>query len=96
MKLDDGSERSAQHVLLGTGYDVDVSKYGFISPDLLKELKVIGGYPVLSAGFCSSIRGLHFIGATAARSFGPLVRFVTGTKFTSRELTAYLSRGHRD
>lgn len=95
MKLDDGSERSAHHVLLGTGYDVDVSRYEFMTPDLLKKLKVFGGYPVLSNGFCSSIPGLHFIGAAAARSFGPLMRFVTGTKFTSRELTTYLSRhGH--
>lgn len=92
MKLDDGSERSAQHVLMGTGYDVDIAKYEFMSSNLLQKLNVFGGYPVLSTGFCSSIPGLHFIGATAARSFGPLMRFVTGTKFTSRELTAYLSR----
>lgn len=96
MKLDDGSMRTAEHVLMGTGYDVNVSKYEFMSSDLLKELKVFGGYPVLSTGFCSSIPGLHFIGATAARSFGPLMRFVTGTKFTSKELTAYLSRAHYD
>ncbi len=96
MKLDDGSERTAQHVLMGTGYDVDISKYEFMSPDLLKQLKVFDGYPVLSTGFSSSVPGLHFIGATAARSFGPLMRFVTGTKFTSRELTAYLSRGGHD
>lgn len=96
MKLDDGSECSAQHVLMGTGYDVNVSKYEFMPPDLLRKLKVFGGYPVLSAGFCSSIPGLHFIGATAARSFGPLMRFVTGTKFTSKELIAYLSRARHD
>lgn len=96
MKLDDGSERSAQHILMGTGYDVDVFKYEFMSSDLVKELKVFGGYPVLSTGFCSSIPGLHFIGATAARSFGPLMRFVTGTKFTSQELTAYLTQARRD
>lgn len=96
MKLDDGSERSVQHVLMGTGYDVDVSKYDFMSSDLLQQLKVFDGYPVLSNGFRSSIPGLHFIGATAARSFGPLMRFVTGTKFTSRELTSYLTRGRHD
>ncbi len=92
MKLDDGSGRSAHHVLMGTGYDVDISKYEFMSSNLLQNLKVFGGYPVLSTGFCSSIHGLHFIGATAARSFGPLMRFVTGTKFTSQELTTYISR----
>ncbi len=29
IKLDDGSERTVDHVLLGTGYRVDIAKYGF-------------------------------------------------------------------
>jgi hypothetical protein len=35
---------------------------------------------------------LHFIGATAARSFGPLLYFVAGTEFASRELASYVAR----
>jgi hypothetical protein len=35
----------------------------------------------------SSIPGLHFIGAAAAESFGPLMRFVSGTGYCSRNLT---------
>jgi len=95
MKLDDGSERSVHHVLMGTGYTVDISKYEFMSSELLKGIQLFDGYPVLTSGFCSSIPGLHFIGATAARSFGPLLYFVTGTEFASRELTSYISR-HRN
>jgi len=95
MKLDDGSERSAHHVLMGTGYSVDIGKYEFMSPELLNGVQLFDGYPVLAPGFCSSVPGLHFIGATAARSFGPLLYFVTGTEFTSRQLTSYISR-HRN
>jgi thioredoxin reductase len=95
LKLDDGSERSAHHVLMGTGYSVDIGKYEFMSPELLKGVQLFDGYPVLTSGFCSSVPGLHFIGATAARSFGPLLYFVTGTEFASRELTSYISR-HRN
>ena len=95
MKLDDGSERSVHHVLMGTGYTVDISKYEFMSPELLKGIQLFDGYPVLTSGFCSSIPGLHFIGATAARSFGPLLYFVTGTTFASRELTSHILR-HRN
>ena len=95
MKLDDGSEHSAHHVLMGTGYSVDIGKYEFMSPELLKAVQLFDGYPVLTSGFCSSVPGLHFIGATAARSFGPLLYFVTGTEFASRELTSYISR-HRN
>ena len=92
LKLDDGNERSAHHVLMGTGYSVDICQYEFMSSELLKEVQLLDGYPVLTSGFCSSVPGLHFIGATAARSFGPLLYFVTGTKFTSRQLTSYISR----
>jgi hypothetical protein len=73
--------------MLATGYKVDVSRYGFLSTGLLKQLGLSDGYPELSAGFESSVPGLHFVGAPAARSFGPLCRFVSGTRFTARALT---------
>jgi pyruvate/2-oxoglutarate dehydrogenase complex dihydrolipoamide dehydrogenase (E3) component len=90
--LDDGSERRVDHVLLGTGYRVDISKYGFLSPDLVREVRLLDGYPELAAGFTTSVPGLHFIGATAARNFGPLLYFVTGTEFASRELLSHFTR----
>jgi len=92
LKLDDGSERRVDHVLLGTGYKVDVSKYDFLPPELTQDIKQFDGYPKLGPGFRSSIPGLHFIGATAARSFGPLLYFVAGTEFASRELISRLPR----
>jgi len=92
IKLDNGSECRVDHVLLGTGYDVDINRYDFLSPELLKNVRRLGGYPELAAGFCSSVPGLHFIGATAARSFGPLMYFVAGTEFTSRHLASHISR----
>jgi Pyridine nucleotide-disulphide oxidoreductase len=92
LKLDDGSERVVDHVIMGTGYRVDISKYEFLSPQLVSEVKQFDGYPRLGRGFRSSVPGLHFIGATAARSFGPLLYFVTGTEFACKELVSQLSR----
>ncbi len=92
LKLDDGSERRVDHVLLGTGYRVDVSQYAFLSKDLVSQVRQLEGYPEVTAGFCSSVPGLHFIGAAAARSFGPLLYFVTGTEFTSKQLSSHVSR----
>lgn len=92
LKLDDGTERRVDHVLLGTGYDVDISRYNFLSPELVAGVQRLNGYPNLGKGFSTSIPGLHFIGATAARSFGPLLYFVAGTEFASKELTSYISR----
>jgi len=86
-KLNDGSERLVDHVLLGTGYRVDISRYAFLAEGLLISVRQINGFPCLDAGFESSVPGLHFLGAPAAWSFGPLMRFVAGTQFASRALT---------
>jgi cation diffusion facilitator CzcD-associated flavoprotein CzcO len=95
LKLTDGSERRVDHVLLGTGYQVDISRYDFLQKELTQDIKQFDGYPELAAGFRCSVPGLHFIGATAARSFGPLLYFVAGTEFASRELASHLARGRR-
>jgi hypothetical protein len=92
LKLNDGSERRVDHVLLGTGYRVDISRYDFLPQELTRDITQLDGYPRLASGFRSSVPGLHFIGATAARSFGPLLYFVAGTEFASRELVSHLSR----
>jgi hypothetical protein len=96
LALDDGTERTVDHVLLGTGYDVDIARYRFLCPNLVKQVRQIGGYPKLVPGFASSVPGLHFIGATAARNFGPLLYFVAGTEFASRKLTAYIRRNRKN
>jgi hypothetical protein len=90
--FDDGDEIVVDHVLLGTGYRVDLSKYPFLSPELFARLRQSHGYPVVGRGFQSSVPGLHFIGAPSAWRFGPLMRFVAGTDFTARELTRALAR----
>lgn len=92
LRLDDGSERRVDHVLLGTGYQVDISRYDFLSKELAEGIQQFGGYPKLTSGFRSSVPGLHFIGATAARTFGPLLYFVAGTEFASHELSSYFSK----
>ena len=84
--LDDGSVREVDHVLLGTGYRVSVSQYAFLSPEITQSLSQVDGYPQLDRGFESSIPGLYFVGAPAAWSFGPLMRFVSGTEFAGRAL----------
>ena len=89
--FDDGKTREADHVLLGTGYRVDVRRYPFLAPELAEELTTVNGYPVLGRGFESNVRGLHFLGAPAAWSYGPLMRFVAGTGFASGELARSLA-----
>jgi len=87
VRLDDGSDRTVDHVLLGTGYRVDISKYAFLSPELKQSIRCFKGYPILKPGLETSVEGFHILGAPAAWSFGPLMQFVSGTHYASRTLT---------
>ncbi len=87
LTLDDGSQPTVDHVLLGTGFAVDVTRYEFLAPELIRQLRTQDGYPVLEPGLESSVPGLHFLGAPAALSFGPIMRFVVGTWYDAPAVT---------
>ncbi len=89
--LDDGSQRQVDHVILGTGYRVDIASYDFLAPQLIGEIRRANGYPLLGRGLESSVRGLHFIGAPAAWSFGPIMRFVSGSWYASEQLAKHVA-----
>ncbi|MGD0137211.1 MAG: FAD-dependent oxidoreductase [Bryobacteraceae bacterium] len=90
VRLDDGSEQRVDHILLGTGYRVDVSKYEFLNPRISEAISCVNGYPVLREGLESSVPGLHFLGAPAVWSLGPLMQFVSGTRYASQAITRYI------
>jgi hypothetical protein len=92
LELDDGSRRRVDHVILATGYRIDVAEEGVVGGSLRARLRLHGGYPVLRRGFESSVPGLHFVGAYSAWSFGPIMRFVAGTRFTAGEVARHLIR----
>jgi FAD-dependent urate hydroxylase len=92
LRLDDGSTRTADHLLLATGYRVDVARYTFLDPGLIARIACVHGHPRLTAGFESSVPGLYFVGAPAAWSMGPLMRFVAGSGFASRSLARAIVR----
>lgn len=87
VELSDGSKRKADHLLFATGYEVDIRRYPFLDHELSQRIRCVGGYPVLRRGLESSVPRLHFLGAPAARSFGPVMRFVSGSWFSSEAVT---------
>ncbi|MGH9448343.1 MAG: hypothetical protein ACRD3O_21890, partial [Terriglobia bacterium] len=92
IRFDDGVYREAHHVLLGTGFRVDISKYGFLCPALLESIQRVTGYPCLAQGLETSVPGLHILGAPAAFSFGPLMQFVSGARYTARSLVRCITK----
>lgn len=95
LTLDDGAQRVVDHLLLGTGYKIDVTRYSFLSPTLVSRVETADGFPKLQDGFETSVPGLHILGAPAGWSYGPLMYFVAGTKFASRTISNYLANRAR-
>jgi hypothetical protein len=83
LTLAGGETRTVDHVVLGTGFEVDVRRYAFLDERILARLRVDEGHPVLGSGLESSVPGLHFVGSPAARSFGPIMRFVVGSWYAA-------------
>lgn len=90
LRLSDGSMRDLDHALLATGYAVNVNCYEFLDREIRERLEHQDGYPKLRDGFESSVLGLHFLGAASAISFGPIMRFVSGTWYTTDALAKHM------
>jgi hypothetical protein len=90
----DGSEREivAEHIIAATGYKVDLQRLTFVSHAIRSQLKTVGGSPVLSSSFESSVPGIYFVGIAAANSFGPVMRFAFGAGFAARRITQAMTK----
>jgi cation diffusion facilitator CzcD-associated flavoprotein CzcO len=85
-------EVEADHIIAGTGYKVDLDRLAFLSTELRERIRNVQNTPILSSHFESTVRGLYFVGPSAANSFGPLMRFAWGAKFAARHLANHLTR----
>lgn len=92
LELDDGT-RTFDHVLLGSGYRVDITRIGILASQVLERIDCADGSPLLGNGFESSLPKLHFVGSYAVGSFGPLLRFIAGTFYAARSVTSVARRG---
>ena len=90
--ISDGAKVRADHVILATGYQVDIHRLTMLHPSLLAEIKTDMAIPILNHWFESSVPGLYFVGLTSLRAFGPLYRFVAGCKATARRVTRSVAR----
>lgn len=82
----------ADHIVAGTGYRVNMENLQFLSDEIRSAVQQTNGSPVLSSNFESSVPGLYFTGIAAANSFGPVMRFAFGAKFTAPRLAKILKK----
>lgn len=82
---------TVDHVVAGSGFDIDVGRIAYLSSELRNAVGRRFGAPKLNSKFESSVPGLRFVGPASAMSFGPLFRFVIGTEYTARIVSAHLA-----
>ena len=83
---------TTDHVMAGTGFKADIGRIPFLARGLLAQIKSYSGYPVLNGKMEASLPGLFFAGATAAFSFGPVMRFMFGGKHAAPVIARALVR----
>src|SRR5580658_8000230 len=84
------SELIADHVISATGYRVSIARMGFLDEALRRQLQQVEDTPVLSSHFETSVPGLYMVGLASANSFGPLMRFACGAKFTAKHISKHV------
>ena len=77
-RLSDGTTIEADHLLLATGYSVDMRRVPYLPP-----IELADGFPVLDPDFQTSVPGLYIPGFPSTRDFGPFFGFVAGATTTA-------------
>jgi thioredoxin reductase len=83
LALSDGSAREADAVVVSAGFRFGLDRLGFLSPTVKAAVGVRDGWPILDRYFRSTDPDLRFVGFAAERRFGPIARFVSGSRFTA-------------
>ncbi len=82
----------ADHIILGTGYRVNISNLPMLHPSVVSRIQTYNNAPILNSRFESSVPGLYFIGLSSISSFGPFYRFVVGVDAAAQRVTEAVAR----
>jgi FAD-dependent urate hydroxylase len=92
LTLSNNDMLKADHIILGTGYRVNIKNLSMLHPSALSEVRTYQDAPILNNRFESSIAGLYFVGFSSVSSCGPLYRFVVGTEATARRIAISIAK----
>ena len=88
-----GEHIMVDHIILATGYKVDIRNVPFLkSGNILDKLKIINGYPELSAHLQTSIPGLYATSMLAMRDLGMFFGFTVSVNTSAKIIGNYLLR----
>ena len=83
-RVSDGHELEVDHVMMATGYKVEMENLDFIDPALKGEIETDSGSPLLDEDLMSTVPGLFVTGLPAGRDFGPFFGFMRACNLSAR------------
>ena len=93
VELDNGTSVTVDHVMLATGYLLDLKRVPYIANgNILDDLRINERSPVLDEDFQSSLPGLYFTGLSAVQDFGPYFGFCVGSPSAGRVIGKSLEK----
>jgi cation diffusion facilitator CzcD-associated flavoprotein CzcO len=92
VRLDNGSALAVDHVILATGYKVDVRRIPLLTNgNILARLESRNGFPALDEHFQSNVPGLYFTSMCAMQDFGPFFAFTVSVRASAKLIGAALA-----
>jgi len=85
------AELKVDHIIAATGFRTDITRLGFLDESLKRKIATERGAPLLSRNFESSISRLYFVGMPSVPTFGPVMRFAVGSRYTADRLSKHLA-----
>jgi thioredoxin reductase len=93
--LSNGETINIDHIVLATGYKVDIARLPLLSTNLLNQIETRNGFPVLDAHFETSVPGLFITSMPATQDFGPFFGFTVSVRTSARLIAQRLVAARR-
>ena len=91
--LDNGTTLSVDRVILASGYKVQIDRLPMLANgNILPDLRIRDGFPVLDEKFQSSVPGLFITSMPAIRDFGPFFAFTIAARMSAHVIGHALTR----
>jgi thioredoxin reductase len=91
--LDVGERLTVDHIILATGYKVNMANIPFLSRgNILPSLQLGNGYPVLDEHFQSTVPGLFVTSMPATQDFGSFFAFTVSVRASACIIGSFLNR----
>jgi cation diffusion facilitator CzcD-associated flavoprotein CzcO len=85
VELSNGGRFFVDHVILATGYRVNIAQLPFLATgNILTQLVTRNGFPVLDNHFQTSIPGLFITSMPATQDFGPFLAFTIAVRASAK------------